>query len=92
MAAGLSLNPIWIQPVDFSMRLCHMDANEVLEIIKNLKSGASGMDSIKAYIIQHDAPIIAHPLATLINSCFSTGCFPPALKEALVSLAYTVES
>lgn len=56
-------------------------------IIVNKKSSTPGLDSFKATVIKHVAPVISRPLAALINHSLSIG-FLSVLKEAVVCLIF----
>ena len=55
---------------------------ECLKLIKNLKNTRCNVDSIPVRIFKEIGSIVVKPLISLINSCFSVGCFPDVLKIA----------
>ena len=66
-----------------------VDVNEVISIIKDLKSSPSaGPDGIPTSVIKAAASHIGHVLSYLINCIFSTGIFPDQLKQAKVIPIY----
>lgn len=71
--------------VQNSMFLYEVDHNEIMKIIKNLKSNkAPGIDNISARIIKLCAGHVVVPLVHIINLAFSTGKCPKHFKTAVV--------
>ena len=57
---------------------------EIIKIIKSLKSSSCGVDGISAYFIKLAACHIAKPLANIINASFKFRVFPQQWKRAIV--------
>lgn len=68
-------------PVTFLTVLTPTTNEEVLSIIKNMKSSNStGIDGISAKLLKQCEQAICLPLATIINKSFTEGIFPSKLK------------
>ena len=68
-----------------SFFLRYTDEDEILKIIKNLKSNkSSGPNSIPIHILKFYADIFCKPISKLVNLSFSQGVFPESLKLAKV--------
>ena len=68
-----------------SFFLRYTDKDEILKIIKNLKSNkSSGPNSIPIQILKFYADIFCKPISNLVNLSFSQGVFPECLKLAKV--------
>ncbi len=64
----------------------HVTAFEVAKIIKDLRNTpATGYDGIPVQVLKQGAPILAAPLAYLVQTSLKTGIFPDSLKEAIVT-------
>ena len=73
---------------EFSLFLLPATDNEVKNIIKQLKDGASGRDGITSSSLKIVSDNIAKPITRIVNLSFSQGVFPNELKIALVSPLY----
>ena len=58
--------------------------NEVIKVIKSLKSSSCGVDGISAYFIKLASNFIAKPLSNIINASFHHRTFPKRWKYAIV--------
>lgn len=59
------------------------DENEVFSIINEISNKhSSGLDGIPCSLLKTVSREISAPLASIINNCFVTGCFPSELKHA----------
>ena len=59
--------------------------NEVLSALNELKvNAAGGPDGLPAMSLKRLGPVIAPPLTTILNKSFNEGCFPDALKSAVI--------
>ena len=61
---------------------------EILDILRNLKNSASGMDNFKPMVIKNIRETIALPLTHIVNLCFTSGKFPNKCKISTVTPAY----
>jgi len=62
-----------------------IEEKEILDIVKNFKSGKSaGYDDISPTVVKSAIPFLTKPLAFIFNISLSTGVFPSALKIAKV--------
>ena len=57
---------------------------EIISLIKLLKNGSSGYDSISATTVQKTATVFITPLTHIMNLSLSSGIFPQELKIARV--------
>ena len=76
---------------EYSLFLLPATDNEVKNIIKQLKDGASGTtgrDGITSSSLKIVSDNIAKPITRIVNLSFSQGVFPNELKIALVSPLY----
>ena len=60
------------------------NADELHDIIKNMKNVGGGIDHINAYIFKNTYLPIVNKLVHLINLCLTKGVFPSPLKVAVV--------
>ena len=61
------------------------DENEVLKLISKIdENKASGPHSISSNILKYISPIIAEPLAKIINLSFKTGVYIESIKVSKV--------
>ena len=58
--------------------------DEIIKIIKTLKSSSCGVDGISAFFIKLASHFIAKPLANIINASFRHRTFPKRWKFAIV--------
>jgi Reverse transcriptase (RNA-dependent DNA polymerase) len=74
------LNALFLQPVN---------AAEIMHFIKLMPNKKScGYDGIPMFLLKKIAPLIAAPLAHIINSSFEQGKYPSAMKQAIVVPIY----
>ncbi len=59
--------------------------NEIINITKNLKNSAPGLDDIRADVVKHIIHLIAKPLMYTFNLSLEQGVFPNELKLAKVT-------
>ena len=67
-----------------SMFMTPVVEHEVKSIIRMLKTGSSGWDSISAVVVKATAQSIVSPLTHVINLSLSSGVFPQELKIARI--------
>ena len=58
--------------------------DEVLDVIKALKDGSCGWDTVSAKVVKHTYTSFKKPLCHIINMSFNSGIFPSELKVARV--------
>lgn len=69
----------------YSLFLRPTDSQEVLTLIKNLKTdSAPGLDNINNRLLKEIAHVVAEPLASIFNMSISVGIFPDQWKTAAV--------
>ena len=72
-----------------SLFLSPTDPNEILKIVKSLKTKKScGHDNLSSYFIKQIGHSIARPLSTIINKSLESGIVPDNLKLAKVVPIY----
>lgn len=72
-----------------SIFLTPVDVQELVSIIKSLKSGKSpGYDNIRSEVLREVADEVANPLVLLVNRCFWNGIFPDILKVGVIKPIY----
>ena len=66
-----------------SSSLCQIkiDESEVFEVIKSIKSNASGPDNLPGFIFRKYADILSSPICVIINESFQKGIFPIIWKK-----------
>ena len=67
-----------------SMFLEPVIEDEVEKIIKNLKDGSAGWDTVSSKVIKQSCHSFLKPLCFIINLSFHSGIFPDELKVARV--------
>ena len=72
-------------PSDCSLFLTPVSADELLQVIYQLKNGSSeGTDGSSTSLLKRIMPDVTEFLVHVINLCFSSGRFPACLKSARV--------
>lgn len=72
------------EPVPFSFFLKPTTEQEIIEVIKKLKTTSPGHDEISIKVIKECAVEISAFLKFFINKCFQVGYFPKQLKIAKI--------
>ena len=85
---GLEYRKYMPQGNEYSLFLLPTTDQEVNNIIKQLKDGASGKDGITSLSLKLVSDFIVKPNTRTVNLSFSQGVFPNKLKIALVSPLY----
>ena len=76
-------------PANIEFKIPFIKVADVVSILNSLDANkATGLDNISPRFIKLSAEVIAPSLTKLINTSFSTGCFPDILKNAKVSPIY----
>lgn len=72
-----------------TFRFMLTNANEVYQIIRNLKNKKSvGSDEIPVSVLKTAAHVLSEPISHIINLAFVTGSYPEALKLGYVRAIY----
>ena len=82
----------FITPSNTIFKLEHTSADIVSKYLKKLSPyKATGLDNISCRLLKEAAPIIASPLADIINRTIDTGIFPSSWKLAKVFPLFKAE-
>ena len=64
----------------FNFIVAHISTEEILDIIKSLENKSTGPSSIPIKLLSLIPDLIVLPICRIINTSFTTGVFPDALK------------
>lgn len=73
-------------PTETEFSITNVSASFIKKQLQHLKvNKATGIDELSAKYLRMSAPIIAQPLATILNLSIENGNYPDALKHAKVT-------
>ena len=80
-----SFDPLEMIPnIDSEMDLELTNADELINIIDNLKNVGAGIDNISSKLFKLSYQAILQPILHLFNTCLQSGIFPSSLKIAVI--------
>ena len=75
----------WIPSNDSTFNLSPASSEEISAVINNLKNTKSGLDVLPVKTFKENINTLKPVMLSIVNQCFSTGCFPRVLKLGIVT-------
>ena len=62
-----------------------LESEDIEDIIRQFPSKSCSLDTIPSWLVKRNLDILLHPITKIVNASLSTGTFPSALKESIIT-------